>query len=42
MNNKEYYSLLMKFKEFKLIPAGKMIEVWRSYLDTVDLLLCYV
>ena len=42
MNNKEYYSLLMKFNELTSIPNGPMMEFWQSYLDTVDLLLCFV
>ena len=42
MNNKEYYSLLLKFNEFTLIPNGPMMEFWQLYLDTVDLLLCFV
>ena len=42
INNKEYYSLLMKFNEFTLIPNGPMMEFWQLYLDIVDLLLCFV
>ena len=42
INNKEYYSLLMNFNEFTLIPNGPMMEFWQSYLDIVDLLLCFV
>ena len=32
----------MKFNEFTLIPNGPMMEFWQSYLDIVDLLLCFV
>ena len=42
INNKEYYSLLMNVNEFPLILNGPMMEFWQWYLDTVDLLLCFV
>ena len=35
MNNKGYYSLLVKFNEFTLIPNGPMMKFWQSYLDFV-------